>query len=208
MRPGRRGERGTRAALLVSLAALTIGAGEPPVSLPDLNGKPVELSAPKDGALVLVFLWSECPISNQYAPALIELADSIRDRKAKFIAVYVDPERSDSELRAHADEYRMTFPLVHDASGRLWRHHRVDKVPMALVLNDRGFVQYRGRIDDRFVTLGQKLQRKPSPDLAMALTAVLDGTPVEQSVRPVVGCTTPGWREDVEIPHAGTTLKP
>jgi hypothetical protein len=51
-----------------------------------------------------------------------------------------------------------------------------------------GRIVDRGRIDDRFVTLGVERPGTARRDLDDALTAVLAGTPVPQQTTPAVGC--------------------
>jgi peroxiredoxin len=174
-------------------ACLFCGAKQPTPVVAGIDGKPISIEAPEKGVTVLVCLWSECPISNQYAPVLNELAASWRDRPVRLVGVYVDPLKSPSELKAHAEEYGLRFPLGIDPAGELCRHFGVDKVPMALVVDERGVVQYQGRIDDRFASIGHKSQKPTNPDLAIAVAALLDGRRVEKPNTPVVGCTTPGW---------------
>ena len=51
-----------------------------------------------------------------------------------------------------------------------------------------GRVQYRGRIDDRYVDLGVERPAATEHDLADAITAVLAGTPVAHPQTQAVGC--------------------
>src|SRR4051812_12301008 len=100
----------------IALALLTVllpGPGraeEPPVaglarkSLKLADGRPAPLSAPKGGALALVFSSTECPISNGFSPTLNALAAQFPREKLTLVAVFVDPDRSDADLVAHAKE--------------------------------------------------------------------------------------------------------
>ncbi len=164
--------------------------------LDGLDGQTIDLAAPKDGVTVLVLIWSECPISNQYLPVLNGLAETWRDQPVRIVGAFVDPSRPSEELRAHADEHKVVFPVGRVKTNGLIQAYRVEKVPTALVIDAKTRIRYRGRIDDRFVSLGRARVRTPSADLANAVSDVLAGRPVGLSETPVVGCTVP----DLEQP--------
>src|SRR5690348_13071382 len=58
-------------------------------SLRDLRGNRRSLHDFKNHkAIVLVFLGIDCPVSNLYAPGLIELEKSFRGKQVQFLGVY------------------------------------------------------------------------------------------------------------------------
>lgn len=164
---------------------------------PDLEGQPIRLDAPDGGVAVLAFLWSECPISNQYGPVLGALASRWGGRPVAMIGLYVDPDRPAEELAGHARDHGLGFPVGRDESTRLARAMGVEKVPAVVVIDDRGRVRYRGRIDDRFYALGRKRSGPIRPDLEQAVQAILAGREAEPRTTEVVGCTLPTPPEGV-----------
>lgn len=171
------------AALLLALAAC--GPKDDPwdqMVLADLDGGRARLAA---GPTVLVFLETDCPISNKYAPELARLCRSYGS-KLSFFAVY--PGATAAEARSHRESYGSPCPAVLDADHRLARAARIEIVPEAAIfLPHRGLV-YHGRIDDRFADVGVERAAPTSRDLEEALRAVLKGeSPTAPSGR-AVGC--------------------
>src|SRR3954452_18234606 len=78
------------------------------------DGRAVELSAPKGGASALIFYSSECPISNAYSPTLNRIVDEFPGAKFRLVGVCVDPDLSAAEVAAHAKDFGLKFPVVHD----------------------------------------------------------------------------------------------
>ena len=93
-----------------------------PVSLGTLrspDGQHIDLAAPADGLTVLVFYSSECPISNAYSPTLGSLIADFPAKPVKWVGVCVDPDLSDADLKAHARDFNLKFPVVRDRQGAL-----------------------------------------------------------------------------------------
>jgi thiol-disulfide isomerase/thioredoxin len=164
---------------------------KPPAELVGLDGEKVTLSAPEAGALVMVFLWSECPISNRYAPRLNELAAGWKMQPVRMVGLFVDPTRPDEELKRHAEEYGLMFPVARDKDVEIARGLRVEKVPCAVVIDGAGKVRYRGRIDDRFFALGRNRPAATTDDLKDAVGAVLAGKQPATVETEVIGCDLP-----------------
>src|SRR6516162_2006189 len=85
-------------------------------TLVDLSGKPWSLYDQSDQkAIVLVFVSSECPMSNGYLPVLAELAKTYAPKGVAFVAVNANPEEKAEQIAAHAKEFPLPFPLLRDA---------------------------------------------------------------------------------------------
>jgi thiol-disulfide isomerase/thioredoxin len=138
---------------------------------------------------VYVFVTTDCPISNRYAPELQRLAAKFA-LEASFILVY--PVRADTEamIREHRKKYGYTLQSVRDADLTLVKMTRVTMLPEVAVLQGNT-LRYRGRIDDRWVDLGQERARATQHDLEDALTAITSGKPVATRETRAVGCYLP-----------------
>ena len=65
-----------------------------PVILLDLEGQSVDpLERGEARARVFVFVRTDCPISNRYAPEIKRLHERYRDQGVAFDLVYVDPKQ-------------------------------------------------------------------------------------------------------------------
>ena len=160
-----------------------------PAAPVDLRGNAVDPFAARAKATVLVFVTTECPVSNRYAPEVRRVHEHFEKLGAKFFLVY--PSRLDSvpEIRAHLAEYEYVLPALRDPDGVLVKRGKAVRTPEAAVFGPRGELEYSGRIDDRFVDFGQERLAPASRDLEDALDAVLSGRKVVPARREAVGCT-------------------
>ena len=127
-------------------------------------------------ASVFLFVSSQCPISNVYAPRFASLADTYGKLGAQVFAVYANAQESLAEIKTHARQHKLTFPVVRDAGSRLADKLGATVTPQAVVMDASGTIRYRGRIDDNAVAT--KVTRH---ELAEALQAVLNNRPVATS---------------------------
>lgn len=167
----------------------TVPAGLFSVRLADPDGRPAEIKCKPHRATVLFFLGTECPVSNFYAPELRKLAADCAAKGVACYGIYSEPELLPEEVRSHASEYKLTFPLRLDPSQELARACGIRKVLEVAVLRDNGELAYRGRVDDRFDAKTGK--RRPEPrtrELVDALEAVLAGKPVAVPEAEGYGC--------------------
>jgi hypothetical protein len=70
-----------------------------------LNGKTLRPAPPGDGAAVVVFYSSECPISNAYSPTLNQLFDAFPPPRVRWFGVCVDPDLGEADVAAHARDF-------------------------------------------------------------------------------------------------------
>jgi hypothetical protein len=148
---------------------------------------PLEASPGVKGT-ALVFLRTDCPISNRYAPDIRRLYNTFSRRGVAFRLVYPNPNESAADVRAHVESFSLPGEVVRDP-----RHIVVNLIgavvtPEAAVLDADGRVVYRGRIDDRYTDFGVDRQDPTRRDLEDAITALLAGRPVATPVTPAVGC--------------------
>lgn len=158
-----------------------------------IDGQLISLEVPQGGALAFVFLWTECPISNQFSPTLNRLSNDFQDQPVRLIGLFVDADKTDEEVAQHASDYALNFPITRQASVRLARRFGVGVVPSTVVFNDKGEIVYRGRISDLFYDLGKRRQVSRSSELRDAIQAILAGEKVAIPYVEAVGCTLPDF---------------
>jgi hypothetical protein len=186
--------RWTTAVLALSLCALAADAppGAPGwwrrLAIRDLNGAPLRPASPR---IVVVFLSTECPVSNTYIPVLNRLAADFSPRGFAFVGAYVDPESDLPSLREHARSYAISFATADDRAHRLVRAASAKITPEVAVFSDEGAVLYRGRIDDRVGDLGFARPAATHNDLREVLEAIAAGKPGPFPSRPGFGCFIP-----------------
>ncbi len=191
-----------RAAVLATLAfaALAVG-GEPkpaPVvgtkladwTLPRADtGKPWSLAADGRDAkvVVVVFMGTECPISNAYGAILSALSREYAGKGVVFVGVNSNRQDDAAAVAKHAKEHSLSFIVLKDDGCSLADRFAAKRTPEAFVLDGTRTVRYRGRIDDQF---DKGIQRPAAGerDLVAALNAVLSGRQVSRSSTEPVGC--------------------
>jgi len=189
------------AALAAGGIAFFLRAAEPPLpkldgqavadfSLPDLHGKSWSLSQALQGKklAVIVFVSTECPMSNAYLQPLAELAKNYEPQGVAFAAINANAGEDAEVLAAHAKEFAIPFPLLVDAKQKSVAVLRPSVNPEAFVLDAQRVVRYRGRIDDGYY---ERLKKAPTVkrfDLQIALDELLAGKPVTTPVTKALGC--------------------
>jgi peroxiredoxin len=162
------------------------------ITLTGIDGKNYQpLSLSGHHAAVLVFVLQDCPICNGYAPQIQHLAAEFSRKETAFYLIHVDPTLTADAARKHARDYGYTIPVLIDTRHELVARLGVIAVPTAVVLGAEGEVKYLGRIDDQYVAIGKARNVVTQYDLRDALTAVLNGKPVEKSRTRAIGCAVP-----------------
>ncbi|WP_422930285.1 redoxin domain-containing protein [Singulisphaera sp. PoT] len=165
-----------------------------------VDGKKVDLGAPKDGATVVVFYSTECPISNAYSPTLNRLRDEYPASKLNLVGICVDPDLSNAEITTHARDFELKFPVARDRGGKVAAKLGATVTPEAFVIDSAQKIRYHGRIDDQFVARQKRNAHPNGNDLQDALAALLDGRPINNAFVAPVGCPIPRPVEPKVIP--------
>ena len=182
--------------VILSLAVLAgIADGHVPTpagQLRDVDGVSRDLFAPADVANVLLFVSSDCPIANGYAPEIQRICAAYRTRGISCALVYEDAAIEAAAVRNHRRSfgYRDTAAVI-DTAHTVAEILKATVTPQAIVVAARGEVKYRGRIDNRYGELGKPRRVVSRHDLRDALDAVLAGRPVVHPVTEAVGCFIP-----------------
>jgi hypothetical protein len=151
-----------------------------------------DLFAPAGAANVLVFVTSDCPISNGYAPEIQRLCSDYRKKGVACTLVYEDASIDVAGLRAHREAYRYRdIPAVIDTGHEIASRAKVTTTPEVAVIGAAGAVKYRGRIDNKYERLGQPRRVITVHDLRDAIDAVLAGRAVAHPETQAIGCLIP-----------------
>jgi hypothetical protein len=177
------------AGVVAGLVACGPAAAAGPVPLLDLEGHPVDplRQAPGTRATVLLFVTTDCPISNRYAPEVIRLFKSFASKGVSFWLIYPNPAESRQAIRDHRMSFGYPMQALLDPAHALARFTGATVTPEAVVVAGERIV-YRGRIDDRYVGLTVQRPEPTSRDLEEALTALLAGKTPPHPTTEAVGC--------------------
>jgi thiol-disulfide isomerase/thioredoxin len=155
-------------------------------SAEDLEGKPVD-PIRTGHPVVLLFVRTDCPISNRYAPTIRALSEKFR-RKAEFWLVYPDPAESAARIRAHLDEFQYSIPALRDIHHSLLKRAQATITPEVAVFDASGKLGYHGRIDNWYEDFGRSRRAPTTHELEDAIRNALDGKPTVPDHAGAVGC--------------------
>ena len=162
------------------------------IELTDLGGHKHTLGGRAESRLtVLVFLGTECPVSNGYAPALNRLHAANSASGIVMLGVHSDPDVDATIARTHAKDYELKFPIALDRDQRLAEACGVSKLPTAVVVAPSGQLLYHGRIDNRYLASGVRRPEATEFNLKIALEAARAGQQPDPSTTDVFGCPLP-----------------
>ena len=182
----------------ILLVAVVVCADEPTVNdlrLPDLDGRQVAPLLAKDAkAIVFIFIRTDCPLSNRYAPEVRRLDNKFAKSGVRFWLVYPDPGESGEIIRNHIKEYEYRLKALRDPEHKLVKMTGAQVTPEAAVFSPGGRMIYRGRIDDRYVALGKARPAPTTRDLEQVLEAILEGKQVTNKTTAAIGCFIPDLR--------------
>jgi len=139
-------------------------------------------------AVVLLFVSTDCPLSNRYVPEMNRIQSAYSPRGIAFYAVQGDATVPEGEVRKHVQEFGYKFPYLLDPRESLADFTGATSTPQAAVLSPRGELLYLGRIDNRVEEFGQERVKVTRFDLRDALDAILAGKPVPHPRTKALGC--------------------
>ena len=154
----------------------------------DLEGKPFDLSRVGRGKIaVLIFVRTDCPISNRYAPTIQQLSAQHRN-DATFFLVYPGKKETPDAIRKHDREFGYTFAALRDPKHVLVKQSQAQITPEAAVFDAERRLVYHGRIDNLYEDFGHARKTATTHELADAIEAAIAGNPLNGNATPAVGC--------------------
>lgn len=137
---------------------------------------------------VWIFVRTDCPIANRYAPTIERLYQMYGKQGVDFLLVYPEPGATAPSVEQHRKAYGLTAPYALDPKQERVRKAQIQVTPEVAVYSREGRLVYRGRIDDRQASLGAARQSVSRRDLAEVLDAILAGqTPAFRETK-AFGC--------------------
>jgi thiol-disulfide isomerase/thioredoxin len=138
-------------------------------------------------ALVLLFIRTDCPISNRYAPEIQHLYKTYEPQGVDFRLVYPERDLAVAAIAKHRLEYGYSIPALPDANHRYVARAKIRATPEAAVFV-HGELVYRGRIDDRYIDFGKFRSDASKHDLDEVLAAVVAGKAMRFRETKAIGC--------------------
>ena len=154
-------------------------------TLPDYNGKEHSLTDYKDSkAIVLIFVATECPVSNAYNSRMEDLYKEYSNKDITFLGINSNKAESVEMIKEHAEENDLTFTILKDKNNVVADEFGASVTPEVFVVNGKFEVLYHGRIDN-----SRDIDDVTTNDLQNALNEILKGKPVTNNSTKAFGCT-------------------
>jgi AhpC/TSA family len=152
------------------------------------------LAAPGVRVVVFFFATTDCPISNRYVPEIERLDNKYTGHGVRVWWVYPDPTDDSTAIARHRKDFSITgalYPDVPQTAVEL-AHATVTPEAAVFVINNGQLQEvYHGRVDDRYIAIGQERPQATRHELEMAIEAALDGKAAPEPGGPPVGCAIP-----------------
>jgi hypothetical protein len=154
----------------------------------DLAGNAVNpLKSAGGKVVVLVFVRTDCPVSNRYAPTIQRLS-VLYAGKTAFWLVYPSKSESAEAIRKHEREYGYTIPALRDPQHVLVKESHAQITPEVAVFDTGQHLVYHGRIDNLYEDIGRARSVATTHELEDAISAALSGKSLAADATHAVGC--------------------
>lgn len=138
-------------------------------------------------AVVFAFLHPACPLAQEYAPVLSQLAADFADDSIRFVGVVCECD-DPAEIEAYRKSFGLTFPIHLDTDFTLAEALGATVTPEVVLVDRERRIRYAGRIDDRYKIRGVMTPGDAEPELANALRDLLAGREVREPRTKAAGC--------------------
>jgi peroxiredoxin len=176
-------------ALVITLQAnaaslnIAIGNPAPDFTLTDLDGRSHSLKDYRGKIVVLGFISTQCPISNDYNARLRELAEDYGKKNVVFLGINSNFNEAPAEIKAHAAKNGLAFTILKDEGSGVADAYGAERTPEIYLLDNEGVLRYHGRIDN-----SRDVSRVKRQDLRAALNELSEGKAVSVSEGKAFGC--------------------
>ena len=136
---------------------------------------------------VVWFLGTECPLVQLYSVRLSKMADELRERGVRFVAVNSNCHDEIEDIQKFLERQPLSFPLVRDEGNVVADQFGATRTPEVFVLNHQFNIVYQGRIDDQYEP-GVARNSANREDLRIAIEETLAGKSVSIAKVEAVCC--------------------
>ena len=165
-----------------------IGSVAPDFTLPAAaGGAPVALKEllARGKAVVVIFDATRCPYAKGYKERVAAMGKEYAAKGVAFVTINSNKTEPAAEVAEDAAKNGFSFPVLKDEGNRVADLYGAAKTPEVYVLDPKGTLLYRGRIDETH----DDPKNVKSPDLRNALDAILSGKPVPAAETKAFGCS-------------------
>lgn len=165
--------------------SVEVGTKAPAFTLKDAVGNEHALHEYlKNKYTVLMFIATQCPVSNAYNERMAALHDEYSSKEIAFVGINSNKQEDIEEIREHSAKHGFKFVVLKDWNNTVADAYGAQFTPEIFLLDRKGTLQYHGRIDD-----SKNPDNVKTNDLRETLDALLAGKAVPRAVTKAFGCT-------------------
>src|SRR5258708_22026609 len=120
----------------------------------------------------MIFVRTDCPISNRYAPAIQQLS-ARNGGKAVFFLVYRGKKDPANSIRKHDREFGYALAALRDPQHILVKQSQAQITPEAAGFQAHRPLVYHGRIDNLYEDFGHARKSATTHELSRALESAI-----------------------------------
>jgi len=148
------------------------------------GAKTVTISPSTADATVLIFISTQCPISNSYNERMNQMYKDYSGKNVQMVFVNANSNESPAEIAEHAKANKFAFAVYKDPGNALADKFGATVTPETYIFDKSGLLRYHGYIDD-----AANPARVQVHGAQKAIDAVLAGKSVEMKEARSFGCT-------------------
>ena len=179
---------------------LPLGTKAPAFSLPDTDGKTVDLATLAGSkALLVIFMCNHCPYVKHVAEQLKSLSDDYMPQGLAVVAISSNdadkyPDDSLQAMAIEKSERGYQFDYLFDESQEVAQNYAAACTPDFYLFDNEQELAYRGQLDSSRPKSDIPVTGE---DLRAAIDAVLSGQSPSEQQTPSIGCNIK-WKEGNE----------
>ena len=110
---------------------------------------------------MVVFIATECPVSNAYNERMKALYADYTPKGVKFVFLNANRTETAADVARHAREHGFPFPVYKDDGDFVADRFGATVTPESFVMDQAGTIRYHGSIDDSMEIRRVASQRHP-----------------------------------------------
>lgn len=166
-----------------AIEGAVLGQPAPAFTLKDLAGSGHRLADYREKPVVIAFVSTKCPVSNDYNERLRVLAEDYAAKGVAVLGINASSDEPVEMIRAHAEKHGFKFPILKDEGNAVADAYGAVRTPEIFVVDRRGVLRYHGRVDN-----SRDPARIRRHDLREALDELLAGKEVTTPAPKAFGC--------------------
>ena len=99
-------------------------------------------------AIVVMFISTQCPVSNDYNERIVALHNDYKDQGVQFIGINSNKNESIKEIVEHNKANKFSFFVLKDLKNEIADSFGARRTPEIYLLDEKRILRYRGAIDN------------------------------------------------------------